>query len=88
MENAIRNAVIPFHWDYIQKRMDSCPTGNSQQNVIGVLTAIEHIHVVKVEIYDMDLRMVLPEVISELIHIMAPSPVHQHEIFAIKICDL
>ena len=36
----------------------------------------------------MDLRMVLPEVIPELIHIMAPSPVHQHEIFAIKICDL
>ncbi len=36
----------------------------------------------------MDLRMVLPEVIPELIHIMAPAPVHQHEIFAIKICDL
>ena len=88
MENAIGNAIIPFHWDYLQKRMDSCPTGDRQQNVIGVLAAVEHIHVVKVEIYDMDLRMVLPEVIPELIHIMAPAPVHQHEIFAIKICDL
>ena len=88
MENAIGNAIIPFHWDYLQKRMDSCPAWNRQQHIVGVLAAVEHIHVVKVEIYDMDLRMVLPEVISELIHIMAPSPVHQHEIFAIKICDL
>ena len=88
MENAIGNAVISFHWDYLQKRMDSCPTGNSQQNVIGVLTAVEHVHAVKIKIHNVNLRMVLPEVIPELIDIVAPAAVHQHEIFAIKICDL
>ena len=55
MEDPIGNTVIPLHRYDLQKRMHICPAGNRQQNIVGVLAAIEHIHAVKIEIYDMDL---------------------------------
>lgn len=68
---------------------DHCsPISDSQQNVIGVLTAVEHIHVVKVEIYDMDLRMVLPQIVPKLIDIVAPATVHQQQILPIEVRNL
>ena len=63
MENAVGNAVIPLHRNDLQKRMDSCPTGNSQQNVIGVLAAVEHVHAVKIKIHNVNLRVVLPQIV-------------------------
>ena len=88
MEDAVGNAVLPFHGYDLQQRMDIGPAGDGQQHIVGVFAAIEHIHAVKIEVHNMDLGMVLPQIVPQLIHIVAPAPVHQHQIFSIQISNL
>lgn len=85
MQNSIRDAVIPLYGNDFQKRVYISPSGYRDENVIRVLTAVKYIHIVKIKIDNIDLRMVLPEVVAELINIMTPSAVHKHQILAVKI---
>ena len=77
MEQAVWDAVIPFHRNHFQKRVYICPSRNRQQNIIAVFTAIKNIRIIKIKIHDLNLWVVLPEVIPKLIYIMAPVPVYQ-----------
>ena len=77
MKQSIWNAVIPFHRNDLQKRVYVCPSRNCQQNIIAVFTAIENVHIIKIKIHNMNLWVVPPKIIPELIYIMAPFPVYQ-----------
>ena len=64
------------------------PAGNGQQHVVGAFAAVEHVHAVKIKIYYVNLRVMLPQVVPQLIHIVAPAAVHQHQVFAVKVGKL
>ena len=63
-------------------------SGDRQQHVVGVLTAVEHVHTVKFKIHNVYLRVVLPQIVPELIDIVAPAAVHQQQVFPVKVRNL
>ena len=85
MQNAVWNIVIPLDRDHLQKRMNVCPAGEGQKDVVAVLAAVENIHTVKVKIDYVYLRMIAPKLIAEPIDIVAPAAVHEHQVFAVKV---
>ena len=87
MQQSIRNAVIPFYWNHFEQRVYIFPSLNGHQNIIAVFAAIECLHAVKVKIDNMNLTVILPNLIPQLIHIMAPASVHKHQVFTIQILN-
>ena len=79
--------MIPIHRNDLEQRMNVVPDLNRQQNIIAVFTPIENLHVVEIEIHNVNLGVILPEIIPKLVHIAAPIPVHQHQIFPVQILN-
>ena len=67
--------------------MDVLPLGHRHQHTIVVFALVKGIHIVKVKIHNLDLRMVFPKIISQQIYLVAPFPTHHHEFFAIQILN-
>lgn len=76
VKQAIWNTIIPFYGNYFQKRVNICPARNSQQHIISIFSAVKNIHIVKIKIYNMNLIMILPKFISQLVYIITPIPAH------------
>lgn len=85
MEDPVGDAVFPFDGNDFQKRVDIGPTGDRQQHVVGILTAVEHVHTVKLEIHNVNLRVVLPQIVPKLIDVVAPAAMHQQQVFPIEV---
>lgn len=76
VEDSVWNAVVPLHRNHLQQRMDVRPPRDGQQHIVGVLASIEDVHAVEIEFHDVDLGMMLPKVVPQCIHIMAPPTMH------------
>ena len=85
MEKAIRNRVIPLHRQNLKQGMDVLPFRNSHQNAVVVFTLVKYFRIIEIKIYDLYLRMILPQLIPQKIHIMTPVTFYQHQFFAIQI---
>ena len=80
--------MFPFYGDDLQQRMDIRPLPDGNHHIIGILTAVKYLHIIKVKVHNMDLAVVLPDVIPEPVNIMAPVPAYHHQILPIQIADL
>ena len=67
--------------------MDIVPCLDCHQHVITVFTTVKHIYAVKVKIHNLNLAVILPNIIPKHIHIVAPVPVHQHQLLSIQILN-
>ena len=68
--------------------MHTCPAGNGEQHIVGALAAIKNIHAVNIKIHNLNLRVVLPEIVPQPIHIMTPATMHQQQVFTMKVGKL
>lgn len=85
MQKSKRNRISPVHRKDFQQRMHISPVLHCHQYTIIVLTLIERSHIIKIKIHNMYLGMIFPQIIPQKIHIMAPVPAHEHQIFSIQI---
>lgn len=76
-------AMLPCNRNDLQQRMRIRTAGNRRQHIVCILAAIKHVHAIKIKIHNMYLRMMLPEVVPQLVNIMAPAAMHEQQIFAI-----
>ena len=83
MQNAERNRIIPFDRDNAQKRMDILPFSKPDQNMIAAFTFIKHIDIEEGNIFDLNLRMFGPKLISKCVGVLVPAAPDQHDRFAI-----
>ena len=67
--------------------MNIRPILNRHHQIVAVFTLIENPHGKKIEINDVNLRMILPEIIPQNIQIAVPAAANQHEIFTVQIFD-
>ena len=78
MQKTVRNAVFPLNRNNFQQRMNICPTRYRKQNIVRVFASVKYAHIVKIEINNMYLRMILPNIVTQLVNIIAPATVHKH----------
>ena len=83
MEQAIGDGVAPIHREDLQKRVDILPFGHRHQHTVIIFALVESVDIVKIKVYDLDLRVIFPQIVPQQVHIMAPFPSHQHQFFAI-----
>ena len=83
MEQAEGDGIAPIHGENLQERMDIPPVFNGHEDTVIVFALVEDGHIIEIEVLNLYLRVVFPQVIPEKIHIVAPVPVHQHQLFPI-----
>lgn len=85
VEQAKRYGVTPVHRQDFEQRMDIVPALHRHQNTAPVHAVVEDAGVVKVEVHDLNLGVIFPDVIPQEVHIMAPPAPDQHQLFAVEI---
>lgn len=85
MKYTIGYVVLPFHRYNFKQRVNISPALYCQKHIICIFAAVENIHAVKIEIHYIYLLMMLPQIVTKLIHIMTPTAVHKQQIFAVKV---
>lgn len=87
MQQSIMECCDSILLESLEQRVYIFPSLNGHQNIIAVFAAIECLHAVKVKIDNMNLTVILPNLIPQLIHIMAPASVHKHQVLTIQILN-
>lgn len=72
------NRITPVNREDLQKRVNIPPVFYRHQHTIVVFALIKGVYIVKIEIHDMDLGMVFPDIVPQKVHIAAPFPAHEH----------
>lgn len=85
MKESVWNRKAPIHRHDLQKRMYILPLLYCHQQIIIIFTFIKYICVIKVKIHYPDLRVILPQLIPQKIHMMAPVTPDKHQVFSVKI---
>lgn len=85
MKYAVWNAVIPFHGYDFKQRVNIRPAGNCKKHIVCILKAVENIHTVKIKVNYLYLLVMLPEIVTKPVNIMAPATVHKQQIFTVKV---
>ena len=60
MQYPERRSAFPAHGDIFKHRMDILKRAHYRQRRAFLLALIEHVHIEKREIFQLDLRMILP----------------------------
>ena len=65
--------------------MHIAPVFNGHKHAVVVLAFVERRHIVEVEVHNVNLRVVFPEVVAQHVYVVAPIPAHQHQVFAVEV---
>ena len=83
MEQPEGNRVVPIHRQNLQQRVNPRPLGHRHHQHIVVLAAVEGLQIVKGEIHNLNLQVISPEVVPQLVGVFAPVALHQHQLLAV-----
>ena len=85
MEQAVWNGVAPVHRDRLGQGVDRPPAVNGHEDVLGVLTLVEHVDVEHLKVNNMDLGVIPPQLVSHLVQIAVPAPANEQEVLPVQV---
>ena len=83
MEQAERYGISPIHRQNLEQWVDISPIFHCHEDTVIILALVKCRYIIKIEIHNLDLWVVLPNVIPEQIYVMAPIPAHEHQFLSI-----
>ena len=72
MEKTKRNEMVPLYGNDLQQRMYAGPNRDGHEECAVVFALIEHVYIVERKIHKVDLRMLPPQLVTELVHMSTP----------------
>ena len=77
MQKTVRNTVFPLNGNNFHQWMNICPPWYCKQNIVCIFTSVEYAHTVKIKVNNMYLRMILPNIVTQTVNIIASATAHK-----------